>query len=101
MRLDNFSPPLHHLAIIGVDSGLLLARSDKELWQRLRRAMTCPTMDGWGATLVRELKQSGVLQPLRAHGWPADCQAWVLATDAPERFDKAVLAHVCKHGLED
>lgn len=101
LKLDAFSPPLHHLAIIGVDGGLLLARSDDELWHRLRQAMTCPTQASWGRVLVPRLKTAGVVQPVRAHGWPPDCQAWVLADDAQEKFDRAVSAHVRKHGLEE
>ena len=99
VKLDEHTQPIFHLALLSKEGKLLLARNDQDLWEKLRRMMTCPTLPEWRDALVPQIEAAGILKPLLSFGWPQDVKAFCLSDDAEEKFDSLVSEQVRRNGL--
>jgi len=98
LQVPGWSRAVHHVAILDRAGDLLLAGDDVLLWNKLRRIMSCPTLDGWGKKVMPAVHEAGVLIPCQAFGVPAGLKAYVLAEDAQDRFDEIISTHVRRCG---
>lgn len=90
---------VHHIAVLDRSSDLLVADSDEALWRKLRTRMDLPTLEGWGAALLPQIRKSGLVRPAFTYGLAEGLAAYVLSRDASQTFDGIVSAHVRDHGL--
>ena len=99
VKLDEHTQPVFHLALLSKEGKLLLAKNDDDLWEKLRRCMTCPSLPEWKDALVPQIEAAGILKPLVGYGWPQDVKAFCLSDDAEEKFDALVSQEVRRNGL--
>ena len=90
---------LHHFALLAQDEDFILARDDQQLWQKLRKKMTCPTQDHWGTVLLPQVLEAGLMVPCESFGLPPGLAVYVLELDSDAQFDELVGSHVREHGL--
>ena len=92
-------PGLHHFALLDQSGDFILANSDEVLWQKLRKKMSCPTKESWGAELLPRVKEEGCLLECEAMGMPENMKVYVLQLDADAVFDRLVGQIVRERGL--
>jgi len=90
MAVPGWGRNVHHVAMLDRSGDLLLAADDEALWRKLREKMTCPTIEGWGTAMMREVHRSGMLIECEAFGIPDGFRAFVLAPEASAIFDGIV-----------
>ncbi|MEI6233672.1 MAG: hypothetical protein WCT04_11505 [Planctomycetota bacterium] len=90
---------VHHVAMLDRSGELMLAPDHETLWRKLREKMSCPTLDAWGESLMKEIHGSGMLLECEAFGVPDGLRAFVLAATAQEIFDSIIAEHVHRAGI--
>lgn len=81
---------LHHVAIMDRSTNLVIATQGREIWDKLRIRMSCPTLDAWGRKLMPRIAKSGMLAKTKMFGLPESLHAYVLGPDAEDLFDRIV-----------
>ena len=56
--------------------------------------MTCPTLEAWGAAVLPRIFRSNLLIPAQSYGMETGLQAYILAPDAAQYFDRIISDHV-------
>ena len=100
MAVPGWGRNVHHVAMLA-SGDLLLAADDEALWRKLREKMTCPTIEAWGADVMPEVHQSGMLLECEAFGIPDGFRAYVPEKEAQPIFDGRVSDYVRRTGLRD
>lgn len=93
------SGSIHHVAALAKESKLIIANNDDVLWMKLRERMTAPTMPHWGPELMPHIRRSGILMETETYGIGDDINAYIVAPDAQDLFDRIVRDYVLEHGL--
>jgi hypothetical protein len=99
LAVSGWSRHVHHVAVLDRSGELMLAPDDETLWRKLREKMSCPTLDAWGESLMKEIYGSGMLLECEAFGVPDGLRAFVLAARAQEIFDSIIAEHVHRAGI--
>ncbi|MEI6233997.1 MAG: hypothetical protein WCT04_13155 [Planctomycetota bacterium] len=94
LSVSGWSRCIHHVAMLDRSGDLMLAPDDATLWRKLREKMTCPTLAGWGTTVMTKVHRSGMLVECEVFGAPEDLRAFVLSPNASEIFDRLIAEHV-------
>ena len=99
LALKGYSSGLHHFAMMSQDDDFIIADTDEQLWRKLRKKMSCPTKEEWGAVLLPRVRASGALIGCESFGLPDGMSVYVLELDAEQTFDALVCKHVKENGL--
>lgn len=95
---------LHHVVMIDPDSGLILAKDDRMLWEKVRDIIECPTLPAWFGRSVRgqplaSIIRKKVLIPCICFNLPEGMEAFTMATDGEAQMEKAIRATVMEEGF--
>jgi hypothetical protein len=91
----------YHAAILDQGGKLILSQDMTDLWEKVRAAISTPTLPSWGKAILPWMLKSNALIPCACWGVPHGLKAHVLSVDADKKADRAVGKYVQAHGLKE
>lgn len=92
---------VHHVGALDRSGKLVVFKTGRQLWRKIREITTTPTLDEWGDKLLPGILKSGMLLKSKSFGLDKDLSAYIVTPDAQGVFDDIVKRFVKQEGLPE
>jgi len=90
---------LHFVAMLSQEEDFIIAENHEQLWQKLRRRMSCPTQAEWGGDMLPLVFKTDMLLRCETFGLPEGMEVYILQSDSEITFDELAGKMAWQKGL--